>query len=160
VSYDIALVRRAPGRTWEEAFEDEEQRVVASLGADPSPLSAEVRAAWDRIVPRARAVLGDISVRDGRSALGLEHEETGIELSVFAGSAGITVPYWTSDEAAGHVVEKIHRLAALVAQETGLEAYDPQLNAPVGQWSETSRSQAIAVFNSVASRFGRRVGGC
>lgn len=119
MSYDILLVPRRAGQSFDDALD------AASDDAVPDP--AQVRAQWARIETRARALLGDVHVHvdpDGGGAE-LSHDPTGLQVELFPGQAAVSYPYWEhEDRAAFHRL--VAELVAVVAQETGFEAYDPQ----------------------------------
>jgi hypothetical protein len=58
VSYDIYFAKRRPGRGWAEVLEELEEAAEQD-GADDLPLTPELIAAWDRIVPQAQELLGE-----------------------------------------------------------------------------------------------------
>jgi hypothetical protein len=95
-------------------------------------------------------------VTEGGSWHELDHAETGIQLDFRHGSAGISVPYWTDGDTAAAVLGKVYYLALIVERETGLEAYDPQVEATVAELRNGREKIGVEVFNQVAKRFGRR----
>lgn len=128
VSYDIYFVRRDPGQSFEDALESTEESFA---GGDPGPLTQVELEQWERILPHAKSILGEIEEFTGESKRELSHPATGLQLSIFPGEISITVPYWQSDEDSVAVMEKVYGLARAVEDETGLEGYDPQLREPV-----------------------------
>jgi hypothetical protein len=124
MSYDIILLRRQPGHTWDEARNVEEEAIVARGDEPAPPLTHEDLATWQRILPQAWQYLGEITVAEGDSWHELDHAETGIQLGFYHGSAGVSVPYWTDGDAAAAVLEKVYHLTLIVERESGLEAYD------------------------------------
>jgi hypothetical protein len=66
------------------------------------------------------------------------------------------VPYWTDGDAAAAVLEKVYHLARTVERETGLEAYDPQVEATVAELCNGREKAGVEAFNQVAKLFGRR----
>lgn len=150
MSYEIEFLRREPGQSWDDALDHEEEREAALLDAAGSRVGDELRAAWQRIVPHARTLLGAVSVSDDRTALCLDHAPTGIQLSVYAGTAGITVPYAARGPAAADLVEhRLYPLARIVERETGLDGYDPQLGLAVADWTPADRQRVIAHVEEV-----------
>ncbi|MFC8192104.1 hypothetical protein ACFUMH_10635 [Cellulomonas sp. NPDC057328] len=121
MSYDILLVARRPGQTFDEALDG---------GGDGGPLGPERLAQWARIETRARALLGDVLVHvDPERGAELSHEATGLQVELYADQGAVAYPYWEhEDRAAFHRL--VHALVAVVVEETGLEAYDPQTDAP------------------------------
>ncbi len=143
MSYEIEFLRRAPGQSWQEALDHDEEP-----GPGPAAdVGEDLRAAWARIVPAARLLLAGAGVTEGPSVLCLDHRPTGVQLSVSAGTAGITVPCALRGPAACDLVEHTLRpLARIVERETGLEAWDPQLAAPVTEGRSSDRPRVAAWF--------------
>ncbi|WP_055483664.1 hypothetical protein [Sphaerimonospora mesophila] len=147
MSYDLHFVLREPGQSWDDVLETEEE-TTQRAPADP--------AVWDRVAAQAREVLGDITVRRDDSEWRLDHEPTGIDLSCWDGEWGLSVPYWTHDDEAADVVEKLRKLALIVERETGLECHDPQLGQPLSEIPISDTASSVTLFNEVAGQFGRR----
>jgi hypothetical protein len=137
VSYDIHFLSRLPGQSWHEALEATEE-------ADVDVLSAELQAAWNRIVPAARALLGDVDEFTAEDVRSLSHDASAIQLTVVPGEVAITVPYWYEGERAAKIIDELYALAEIVERETGLEGYDPQLDRPV---ANSSRADASALLD-------------
>jgi hypothetical protein len=157
MSYDIILYRRQPEQTWEEAREAEEAAILAQGDEPDPPLTREDLAAWERILRQAREYLDEVTVTEGDFWHELDHAETGIQLGFRHGSAGISVPYWTGGDAAAAVLGKAYYLALIVERETGLEAYDPQVEAAVAELCNGREKIGVEAFNQVAKLFGRRL---
>ena len=68
---------------------------------------------------------------------------TGIDLSAFGDEVSITVPYWHNGDGAARVLVKLFTLCAPVQKETGLTAYDPQVEMPL---ADTSPHQAMSII--------------
>lgn len=128
--YDVVFLRREPGQSWDEAFA-ERQTQVEDTGAAIRKLGPAEIEAWDRIVARTREALGEVEATTTAIVGELVHAPTGIEISVSAGEAGITVPYRHSGDAALEVMSQVYALAHIVEDETGFEGYDIQLEEPV-----------------------------
>jgi hypothetical protein len=131
VSYDIYFVRRDPGQSFEDALEVVED----SYEGEPGPLTSVELEQWERILPRARKILGELQESGVDNTRELLHEPTGIELSLLRDQVSITVPYGHSDDAV-EVMGQVYALARVVEEETGLEGYDPQLGEPVSESRE------------------------
>jgi len=119
VSYDITLVRRRPGQSWDDAFEAAERQQNA-------PLRPEQLAIWPRIERRVAEILGEgTESAVDPTAAELTHMSTGVQVTLFAGEAAVTYPYWEQPDP-----ERFHRqvadVVAVVEEETGLSAYDQQ----------------------------------
>jgi hypothetical protein len=129
VSYDIYFLSRRDGQSWNDALEAMED---AAEGSEPIP--ARLLGAWDRIVPQARTLLGEVEITEfEQESRDLSHSGTGIDLSIFGDEVSITVPYWHAGDDAAIVLGKVFALAAIVEKETGLTAYDPQVERPLAE---------------------------
>jgi hypothetical protein len=122
VSYDITLVRRRPGQSWDDAFE------TARRDTD-APLAAEQLAQCSRIQRRVTEILGtDLELAADATTAELTHLPTGLQVHLFAHEAAVTYPYWEQPDP-----ELFHRqvaeVVAVVEEETGLSAYDEQAGA-------------------------------
>ena len=118
MSYDINVVPRRPGQSWDEAEEAAEDA--------GGPLRPEQLVLWERLVGELTELIGRElhDFRDEDSAE-LSDEETGLQVSLYHGSAGISYPYWQHEDQAA-----FHRLVAdtvaTVCRLTGWQAYDSQ----------------------------------
>ena len=145
MSFDLTFVRKSADQTWDEALEamdDETDRVPDAQW-------------WARIVRDAREILGDIDLHNGGDYFELDHEPTGIQLSLYADEAGITVPYWYTGPQAQEIVGKIYRLAAVIEKHTEFSGYDGQADLPVTEAAQRPEL-AMASFDMVAASFARR----
>ncbi|TQS18634.1 hypothetical protein [Microbispora sp. KK1-11] len=148
MTYDVHLVRRLPGRTLLETLEainahydpDRDEPLVARL-------TAEHRAAWDRIVRRATEEIGPVDIEEFPSGLTLRTQGShAFQLNYDGDSADISIPYHYAAEEAGAVLAKAYRLARLVEEEAGLEGYDPQSDRPT---AENDLASAITEFTGI-----------
>ncbi|MGW1722966.1 hypothetical protein ACWCQK_08575 [Streptomyces sp. NPDC002306] len=143
MSYDIYFLNRRPDQSWDEALEElEEDQDVEVEGL----VLPELIEAWDRIVPRARGLLGEIEVFESSETCELTHHATGIQASVFIDEVAITVPYWHTGGEAERILGLVYTLAAVIEHETGMEGYDPQVERPI---SELSPQQSVTVMSAV-----------
>ncbi|NUR72361.1 MAG: hypothetical protein HOU81_16220 [Hamadaea sp.] len=136
MSYDLIFARLAEGQSWEDFLAAEPDGADAPL--DP--------VTWRRVVQRVREILPGAT----ESGDELDHEETAIQLYCQADTAQLHVPYWYTGDAARRVVTLLYRVAAVVAEEAGLTAFDPQVEAPV---TAQRIDDAVAAFDSVAASF-------
>jgi hypothetical protein len=144
VSYDIYFLNRRPDQSWGEALEElEDQDEAVEVEGLVLPGLIE---AWDRIVPRARGLLGEIELFENGESCELTHQATGIQASVFIDEVAITVPYWHAGDEAERILSLVYALAAMIEHETGMEGYDPQVERPI---SELSPQQGITVMSAV-----------
>ena len=136
MSYDIFFVRRDPGQTFEDALDGVEDSFESG---DPGPLTEEDLELWDAVLPQAREILGDqveITQHDEETRE-LTDPATGIGITLLEGELEIHVP----DNRAGAdsvVMSTVYDLARALEDATGLEGYDPQLDEPVSDTSDTS----------------------
>ncbi|MFE7074471.1 hypothetical protein ACFU96_30740 [Streptomyces sp. NPDC057620] len=152
MSYDIYFLSRRDGQSWHDALEAMEN---AAGGSKPIP--ARLLEAWDRIEPQARTLLGKVEItEDGQESRDLSHSGTGIDLSVFGDEVSITVPYWHAGDDAAVVLDKVFALAAIVEKETGLAAYDPQVERPL---RETPLQGATGLMSRITEDLRSRYSG-
>lgn len=142
MSYDIYFVKRHPDQTWDEALEARDE------SDDDNPLTPELLAAWDRIVPRATELLGDLELFETDEVRSLTHEATAIQASVSTDEVGITVPYWYSGAEAAQILETIYALARIIEEETNLPAYDPQLDRPLADLSPAPGTTILSTIST------------
>jgi hypothetical protein len=146
MSFDLTFVRKSDDQSWEDAFV-----AVDDSETDGAPDAG----AWARIVDDARQILGDIELHDGGDYFELDHEPTGIQLSLYAGEATINVPYWYSGAEAQEIVGTVYRLAAVIEEHTDFCGYDEQADLPISE-AVCRPELATASFDMVAVSFGQR----
>lgn len=128
MSYDVLLVDRAEGEEFDDAIERWE-----SLVEEDAPLTPERRAALQEQLDRIGARLAELGTWERFAGDSGEGGFAGTELPVnvdLEGHGGtISYPYWEQDDPAA-----FHRTMAevvrIAAEETGLEAWDPQTGEP------------------------------
>ncbi|MGM9380286.1 hypothetical protein [Streptomyces antibioticus] len=153
MSYDIYFLDRREEQSWDDVV----QAMSEASGSDSEPISGELLAAWERIVPQAQALLGDVEITEyEQESRDLSHSGTGIDVSVFSDEVSITVPYWHTGDAAADVFHKVLALSAVVEKETGLTGYDPQLECPV---AEVTPDCAIGMMSRTSGDLRSRYGG-
>jgi hypothetical protein len=145
MSFDLTFVRKAADQSWDEALDAAEDETDGTPDAQ----------AWARIVRDAREILGDIELHDGGDYYELDHEPTGIQLSLYADEAAITVPYWYAGTQAQEVVRLLYQLAAVVEQHTELSGYDGQADLPLAE-AVARPELAMASFNMIAATLAGR----
>jgi hypothetical protein len=149
VSYDLTFLRKPADQSWDEAFEALDEQADDATGELPDSQT------WADIVTAARHVLGDVTTHGEDRFYELDHEPTGIQLSIYPSSAAITVPYWYTGADAEMIVRRIYKLGQIVERHTGLTGYDPQVELPIA--SAAARPDlAVAAFDQVAASFARR----
>jgi hypothetical protein len=144
VSYDIYFAKRRPDQSWAEVLEELEEAAEQDE-ADDLPLTPELIAAWDRIVPQAQELLGEIELFETGEARSLDHS-SGIQASVYAGEVTITIPYWHRGSEAERLLNLAYALAAVIERETGLEGYDPQTDLPIAD-----STPAVSTMTTIAT---------
>ncbi|PVG81717.1 hypothetical protein DDE18_17205 [Nocardioides gansuensis] len=141
MSYDIAFVSRAPGQGWDDALES------TGSGQDASPEErARLARVLDRIEAGVQGTLGPwerYDEEDGSLVGELTDPTTGVQIGVYSSMASLSYPYWEQDDpAAFHAA--VRRLVAVVAEETGMEPYDPQTGEAFdGTFEDESGLEAV-----------------
>ncbi|MDX2813319.1 hypothetical protein PV410_12245 [Streptomyces sp. PA03-5A] len=153
MSYDIYFLNRRPEQSWDDALEELEAQSEDVLDG---PVTPELIDAWDRIVPQARGLLGELNLFETDETRELTHHATGIQASVFIDEVTITVPYWHMGDKAEHVLGMAYALGAIIERETGIQGYDPQVELPL---SELSAPDGIAVMSTITNDLRERFGG-
>lgn len=65
VSYDIYFLNRRDGQSWDEVLE-----AMEAAAEDSEPIPARLLEAWERIVPQARALLGEVDITEYEQGYG------------------------------------------------------------------------------------------
>ncbi|MDG4822186.1 hypothetical protein O7635_10010 [Asanoa sp. WMMD1127] len=146
MSYDLMFLRRQPGQGWEEALEAAED--YQDFGAGPDD---EI---WQRVLNRAKLLLGEVSTWLTDDAGEIIHERTGIQLTLYADSAEMSVPYGDTGDAATAVLRTMFLLGQVVEEETGLEGFDPQVDMPIRE-AAANLDLGAASFEMVARMLSR-----
>jgi hypothetical protein len=151
MSYDIYFLSRREGQSWDEVLEAMED---AADRSEPIPL--RLLEAWHRIVPQARMLLGEVAITEHeQESRDLSHSGTGIDLSVFGDEVSITVPYRHAGDDAAAVLGKVFALSAIVEKETGLTAYDPQMECPLAEMQPQGATRLMSrITEDLRSRYG------
>ncbi|WP_089255430.1 hypothetical protein [Asanoa hainanensis] len=149
MSYDLMFLRRQPDQSWDEALEAAED--YQDFGAGPDD---EV---WQRVLTRARLLLGEVTAGLTDDGGEISHDRTGIQLSLYADSAEMSVPYGETGEGATAVLRTMFLLGQVVEEETGLEGYDPQLEQPI-RAAAANLDLGAASFDMVARMLSRPAG--
>lgn len=134
MSYDIVLLPRRPGQSWEEALEER----------SPDHRSpAELRGVWARVEARLTETLtGEVESwtadPGSASSAGPGYERTigelnvvdaGIQVELFHGEAAVSFPYWEREDPQD-LHAQVTEAVRVLAEETGYFAYDPQTDRP------------------------------
>lgn len=130
MSYDILLYPRTPGQTWEEVVAADEEEPSDGVLDDEVALAAGT-ATFRRIEARLRELLPEeletwVAEETGGDVYGeLSAPSTGLQVELFARSAAVSFPYWDHEDVPS-LHEQVRQAVAVVAEETGYQAYDPQ----------------------------------
>jgi hypothetical protein len=146
VSYDLSFVRKTPDESWADALaadEDDDQT------AEPD------ERAWAQIVKGVPEIVPALAAGIGGEGFALDDEHSGIQLSLEARTAEITVPYWYRGPEALKIVRTIYALGTLIEEATGLFGYDFQLDLPLAE-AAARPDLGAAYFDQVAASFERR----
>ncbi|WP_433060754.1 hypothetical protein [Dactylosporangium sp. CS-033363] len=145
MSYDLTFLHKPADVSWDDLRDAEEDADLS----DEAPDAAQ----WAAITAAATQLLGEVELHAGEAFFELDHNPTGLQLTLYAGSAAITVPYWHQGPDAQRVVRTMYDLAAIVERHTGLTGYDPQLERPT---AEASPEHAVTIFDQTAAILRRR----
>lgn len=144
MSFDLTFVRKSADQSWDDAL---------NAAEDETDGVPDARA-WGRIIDDARQILGVIDLHEGGDYFELDHEPTGIQVSLYADEAAVTVPYWYKGAQAQEIVRTLYRLAAVIEEHTELSGYDEQADLPVAEAAERPEL-AAASFDMVAASLAR-----
>lgn len=127
MSYDISLYPRTPGQDWDSVIEADQQEGPAM---DQAQLDSGL-ATFRRIEARLREQLTEpvevwvAEETDGDVVGELSATESGLQVELYDRSASVSFPYWEREDLpAFH--DLVRRAVAIVADETGYQAYDNQ----------------------------------
>jgi hypothetical protein len=148
MSYDLTFMPKRPDQTWDDvldAVESDED------GAGDTPDSTS----WQQILTGARTILGNVAADAGDDCFQLTDERTGIQVDLYATSAGVTSPYWYRGAEAATIARTLYALGAIVEAATGFAGYDAQLELPLAD-AALRPELAVACFDQVAQSFADR----
>ncbi|MEW2494162.1 hypothetical protein AB0942_11525 [Streptomyces nodosus] len=152
MSYDIYFLNLRDGQSWDEALE-----AMEGSAEESEPIPAWLLEAWYRIIPQTRTLLGEVEITEyEQESRDLSHSGTGIDLSVFGDEVSITVPYWHTGDEAAAALGKVFALSAVVEKETGLTAYDPQMERPL---ADAPPEDVIGLMSRTTEDLRSRYGG-
>lgn len=151
MSYDVVLVARRDGQSWEHALDEVERRADSDQTLDDRRL-----AQWTAIERRLRERAGDIDVFADASVVEASFT-VGLQVSLFADEASVSYPYWEQEDPDAFralVVDAVR----IVEEETGFEAWDPQTGQAFdGTLDDETGLAAVRKMNAeggVTSTFG------
>jgi hypothetical protein len=150
MSYDLTFLSKNDDQSWDQALQAMEER--AQEDADTGSPDAE---AWAHIVAEAQQLLGDVELHESAQYFELDHEPSGIQLSLYGDAAGIAAPYWYTGSDAMAIVGLIYQLGLIVARHTRLVGYDGQVGLALAE-AAGQPELAVSCFDQVAQSFARR----
>lgn len=162
MSYDIYLLSPEDARDPESSVErldeavgpgDEAQqarkkRLAEALVAENSALEV-FEFDHHAIAVELKTTLDE--ARRAYSHIELSVPKTGIQITIFANWASVTVPYWHAGPAAEPVFAEVHRATALLVSQGGYRIYDPQIEQVVDDLSEVLDEVIWAYTGAVGS---------
>jgi len=150
VSYDIVFLQKSADQTWEEALEAIEVRAMEKEPWD-SPASEAMRSEWNRIADLLLECNPGMSKFESTNSLELTDENTGLQVSLYASEADISVPYQHAGDTAQEIMALARKLALILEKETGLVGYDGQLGRRFLDTPRTSQ-EAGALLSSMSRK--------
>lgn len=133
MTYTILFHRVRPGRTFLETLDALNAAYDADAERTPMNLTADHRAAWDRITRRVSEDADRVELEEFRYSLNLcWYGPAGSLMLDYDGeSASIDVAYRYPGPAALPIMAQAYQVARVVEQESGLEGYDAVVDQPV-----------------------------
>jgi hypothetical protein len=126
MSYDIVFLQKSTDQTWEEALEANEIRALTKEPRN-APASEAVYSEWNRIADLLLECNPGMSKFESINSLEMTDENTGLQVSLYASEADISVPYQHAGDTAQEIMALARKLALILEKETGLVGYDGQL---------------------------------
>jgi len=155
MSYDFTLFRPKSGVSLEDSVAalHNEQEMEAKEG---KPLEPSAKGRMDALVAALLAATPDLEVADhtadalGYIELNRKGNQNGIQITVHANSANISVPYWhTKTEAAG-VMREIFGYLKVLEKDGGFRTHDPQLGRVLDVDKDVD--EALSAYSSTAEK--------
>jgi hypothetical protein len=126
MSYDFLLLFRNPGQSWHEVLEANER---LALEEDDRPLSPVTQTRLERMAERLQAHDPQLERYTTERKIELTRADSaGIQVSLFSRELSVTVAYWHTGPTARAVMQIVWSYLVILAEETGWEVYDPQLD--------------------------------
>jgi len=130
MAYAVHFLALAPGAHWVDALEALEQ---VDHKDDPRTKDAAVdivRADWWRIASSMRRILPRIELRRTRQGLTCVDPSSGLVLDLEVREILLSLPYRSDEGRARDTLALAQRIAQVIEDETGLQAFDAQLEEP------------------------------
>lgn len=142
MSFDLFLVRPPDDGDWDAAMDRHGERSGPSEGFDEDD---ERR--WAEIRRSVSAILPEVEESGSDTVHELTAPSFGLQVFMYPGETGLSVPYWYEHEEAERIVGVLRDLATELERITGLTAYDPQSGGP---FLSGGIAQAAPTFDRVA----------
>ena len=107
-----------------------------------SPMSETERARNRGLVTRLREQTPELELHESDEAVELTDLRSGIQISLFAKSGAVSMPYWHEGNAA-ELLRQISKYLRLLHDEGGFLAYDPQTEREVDAATGYSLDPAV-----------------
>ena len=120
-----------------------------------SPMSETERARTRALVARLREQTPELELHESNDAVELTDLRSGIQISLFAKSGNVSMPYWHEGNAV-ELLGQISRYLRLLHDEGGFVAYDPQAEREVGAATGYSLDPAVYAVGVNALRSATR----
>lgn len=163
MAYVVHFLALEPGTDWVDALEAQERAADDLEALTPADGVDIVRPDWWRIASLTCRVLPGAELRRTRRGLTFVDRASGIVLDLAAAEILLSLPYRHDEARALEVLRLAQGIARFVEEETGLTAFDPQIQRPFLESEEgLSRGAAMivstkrALAEAVATRRGVR----
>jgi hypothetical protein len=125
MSYDLVLLPRDLGQSWDQVMEANER---LALEEGDRPLSPADRTRLERIADHLQTHDPQLDRFTTERHMELTRaDDTGIQVSLYPDQLAVAIAYWHTGPTARAVMQIAWSYLAILEQETGWEIYDPQL---------------------------------
>jgi hypothetical protein len=143
MSFDLYFVPARNDDDWDAVMDELEAAAESRRSFTPDDL-----AMWERIKSGVMPLAPGWEEATGEKFRELSSDSAGMQVSMSPGEVSLNVAYWhTGDDAKG-IVSQLRRIAAVIEEATGLEAYDPQAGGP---FIESDDAAAASTFDQSAA---------
>ena len=152
MSYDFLLMPRHQGQSWRELLDANERRI---LEQGDRRLSAAALTRLEQIADRLQAHDPQLERVTTERYIELARvDDTGIQVSLFAGEAAVAVAYWHTGPVARAVMQIVWAYLAILEQETGWEIYDGQVGRSLNRGQDLD--EVTGWYADLTARLHRR----
>jgi hypothetical protein len=125
MSYDLIITAKFEGEDWEETL----ARLEDDADVPSSSLSDRARSQWEQIAEQ----LADSGFEriDAPDFIELDLPTHGIQITMFEGEIGVSVPFWNEGEEAQEVLTLVGEVINVIRGASGWAVYDPQLEREI-----------------------------